>query len=90
MTYNFDKRIALRKKLSSKQPWKLYAYIYRANLTKRQILNYIKEYMPYVEYGSIAKESMMNTCCYYKEEVIEAIVGIKYPIQKSIRKYWYC
>lgn len=66
---------SLRKYLNSKPPYKLYAYIYRSHITKKQILKCIKNMESEFEY--IRSLTMMQLCCYYKDDVIESIVDIK-------------
>lgn len=80
MTANekYGKRLLSRKKLNKKTPCKLYAYIYRAHLTKKDILKMIKSTMSEEYFNNEIKYmTMMELCDYNKEDVIEAIVDIK-------------
>mgnify|MGYP003293490867 CR=1 FL=1 len=73
----YGKRLLLRKKLNKKTPCKLYAYIYRAHITKKDILKMLELTMSKEYFRKFKYMTMMEMCNYNKDDVIEAIVDIK-------------
>lgn len=82
----FTKRVKLRKRLYKKSPSKLYAYIYRAHITKKQILDEMKQTMSKKAFDALKNIPLMNLCSseHFSCEIVEAIVDIKLPYRRTM------